>query len=222
MKLLGMFAKYWEPGQVKTRLAATLGEQPSARVYQVFVETLIHRLADVADHRILAFAPPDREHNFQQVQATWDLQRQLDPGDLGDRMQNFFETALRDGFDRVVLIGSDSPDLPVDVLHQAFEQLGDHDVVLGPSLDGGYYLIGVAGQVPSVFDGMPWSSPELWETTVRRLTEQQCRFAVLPTWYDVDTLADLTLLNKKLARHTEDPWLENLRALVDTLLHDNA
>ena len=222
VKLLGMFAKYWEPGQVKTRLAATLGEQPSARVYQVFVETLIHRLADVADHRILAFAPPDREHNFRRVQETWDLQRQLDPGDLGDRMQDFFETALRDGFDRVVLIGSDSPDLPVDVLHQAFEQLGDHDVVLGPSLDGGYYLIGAAGQVPSVFDGMPWSSPELWETTVRRLTEQQCRFAVLPTWYDVDTLADLTLLNKKLARHTEDPWLENLRALVNTLLHDNA
>ena len=222
MKLLGMFAKYWEPGQVKTRLATALGEQRAARVYQVFVETLIHRLAEVADRRALAFTPADREHEFRQVQATWDLQHQLNPGNLGARMKHFFETALRDGFHRVILIGSDSPDLPTDVLEQAFEQLRDHDVVLGPSLDGGYYLIGAAGQVPQVFDGMPWSSPELWETTVARSTDQQCRFAVLPTWYDVDTLADLTLLNKKLARRTGDPRLEDLRALVDSLLHDNA
>ncbi|MEE3368182.1 MAG: TIGR04282 family arsenosugar biosynthesis glycosyltransferase [Planctomycetota bacterium] len=222
MKLLGMFAKYWEPGQAKTRLAAALNEQRAARVYRAFVETLLHRLAEIGDRRVLAFTPADREHEFRQIQSTWHLQHQLHPGNLGDRMQHFFETALRDGFHRVVLIGSDSPDLPIDVLDRAFDQLRNHDVVLGPSLDGGYYLIGAAGQVPQVFDGMPWSSPDLWKTTVARLTEQQSHFAVLPTWYDVDTLTDLTLLNKKLARRTGDPWLEDLRALVDSLLHDNA
>ena len=183
MNLLGMFAKYWEPGNVKTRLAAALGERPAARLYQGFVETLIHRLADVGDRRALAFTPADREDEFRGVQATWELQHQLAPANLGSRMRHFFETSLGDGFHRVILIGSDSPDLPIDVLHQAFEELRDHEVVLGPSLDGGYYLIGAAGHVPDVFDGMPWSSPDLWKTTIARLTDQRCRFAVLPTGF---------------------------------------
>lgn len=216
-----MFAKYWEPGAVKTRLAETLGEQPAARIYRAFVETLLRRLTEVGDRQVLAFSPSDRETAFQRGAENWELQPQLAVGDLGARMQHFFESAIRDGYRHVVLIGSDSPDLPLALLAQAFDQLHDYPVVLGPSLDGGYYLVGAADRVPPIFDDMPWSSPRLWERTTARLAEHQCRFAELPAWYDVDTVADLGVLQQKLSASTTDPWLDHLRSLVDQCLHDN-
>src|SRR4029453_10402983 len=110
---------------------------------------------------MVAFWPPEAQGCFAGVvQGRWELVPQTD-GDLGKRMQTFFVTALGRA-ERVVLIGSDSPDLPREVLPQAFDALASHDVVLGPAADGGYYLLGIARRIPAIFEGIAWSSRDVW------------------------------------------------------------
>jgi hypothetical protein len=99
------------------------------------------------------------------------------------------EHALQGGLqvaERVVLIGADSPDLPLHLIDEALAALADHDVVLGPSADGGYYLIGVARRVPPIFENMAWSTQEVWPQTTARLRAAGIAWHELPSWYDVD------------------------------------
>ena len=106
-------------------------------------------------------------------------------------MQQYFVDALAHGARRVVLLGSDSPTLPLDYIERAWASLDDHPVVLGPTQDGGYYLIGIRDEVPPIFDHIAWSTPQVWDQTVSRLHQSQIPFAELPGWYDVDCLQDL-------------------------------
>lgn len=188
---LGMFAKFWQPGEVKTRLAATLGDVAAARHYQGFVRRLAHRFAHLADRRLLCCSPAARQAEMSLVAGPrWQVAPQGE-GDLGARMAAYFAAGFAAGYERVVLIGSDSPDLPEPYVCSAFASLADHDVVLGPSDDGGYYLIGARGAPPPVFAEMPWSSPELWSRTTAQLQSTGTRWHQLPTWYDIDDEADL-------------------------------
>src|SRR5262245_44953067 len=163
--LLGMFAKHWTPGRAKTRLAEAIGDARAAEVHRLFVSAIAQRMSAVGDERVLAIDPPESDQEFRrELGDSWELQAQAG-GDLGERMTAFFEAGLaRAG--RVVLIGSDSPDLPVECVAKAFEALKDVEVVLGPAADGGYYLVGVAGSVPPIFTGIPWSTAQVWPQTV--------------------------------------------------------
>ncbi len=123
-------------------------------------------------------------------------------GPLDVRIEAFFDEALSRGPPytvRAILIGSDSPTLPRDSIEQAFETLEDHDVVLGPATDGGYYLIGVRRQVPGWLRSVPWSTNETLRRTVEAVTAMSASLALLPPWYDVDTPEDLTFLANHLA-----------------------
>lgn len=199
MRQLGIFAKYPQPGRVKTRLAASIGDEPACRLYRAFVETLLARFSDVADRRILAFSPPERRAEFEALAGRcWQLAEQS-AGDLGQRMQRYFKDAFERGASRVVLLGSDSPTLPVEYVEQAFELLNKISVVLGPSDDGGYYLIGAAERVPPIFDDIAWSSEAVWEQTTNRLRSLGQDFRELPPWYDVDDEKDLRRLRDELS-----------------------
>jgi glycosyltransferase A (GT-A) superfamily protein (DUF2064 family) len=101
--------------------------------------------------------------------------------------------------DAVVLVGTDSPTLPVAFVEQAFAELRQADVVLGPATDGGYYLLGCARRLPPIFDGIAWGSSAVFRDTVARLTDPEWRLAVLPPWYDVDTLDDWRMLQGHMA-----------------------
>jgi len=218
--LLGMFAKHWTPGRVKTRLAAEIGKQPAAEVHRLFVTALLQRFSGLADERVLAFDPPECRSDFQQeAGAAWQPLSQ-GSGDLGQRMEAFFAAGLARA-KHVVLIGSDSPDLPANCIAEAFEHLIDAEVVLGPAADGGYYLVGAAGSIPPIFSDMPWSTAELWPQTVRRLIEAGCRWHALPQWYDVDTAIDLTQLRMRLRRcQGNDLRLVSLADELTSLLGD--
>ena len=195
---LGMFAKYWRPGAVKTRLAGAIGDVAAAEVYLRFIETLLARLGGSAVRQQLCYWPEEAAGEFHALPlGAWQLVPQTS-GDLDARMRHYFEAAFADGVERVVLIGSDSPDLPREYIAQAFEQLQSHAVVLGPSDDGGYYLVGAAGGVPPIFDGIDWSSPRVWPQTLARLSDAGIKHFELPSWYDVDELADLQRLVAKL------------------------
>lgn len=201
--LLGIFAKYWQPGQVKTRLAATIGDQRAAAIHRLFVESLLARFGNVADQRLIAFAPAAAERAFRELAGkAWQVAPQT-TGDLGERMQHFFAAAMERA-ERVVLIGADSPDLPIEYIEQAFAALHAHDVVLGPAHDGGYYLVGAAGHVPPIFESVAWSTDRVWPQTLARLAAAGCRWHALPPWHDVDDHAGLTALIDRLVAAEAD------------------
>jgi rSAM/selenodomain-associated transferase 1 len=213
--LLGLFAKHWTPGAVKTRLAASIGPEAAAELYRAFVVHLVERFGGAADTCVLAYSPPQRRDEFLFAEASgWRLWPQSS-GDLGARMKNFFVEALATGAERVVLIGSDSPTLPREHVQAAFEALGTNDVVLNPAADGGYCLVGVAGKVPPIFDGIPWSTGVVFRETVARLEETQTPFAVLPPWYDVDDEVGLARLENELREMPDrDPGCRPLWKVV--------
>src|SRR5262249_2185829 len=136
-------------------------------------------------------------------------------GDLGCRMANFFDTFKQAA--KAVLLGTDSPTLPLSYISNAFEQLENVDLLLGPAMDGGYYLIGLSGSVPPVFQEMKWSRPDVLATTVERLRGSSCRLGLLPPWYDVDTLDDWQMLCGHLSalrRAGVDPKVPNTEKLA--------
>jgi uncharacterized protein len=198
-RTLGLFAKQPLPGQVKTRLAAETNPQWAASVAEAFLRDLVDRLAAVAARRILAFAPAGAAPYFATlVQKRFELCPQED-GHLGRRMEAFIDQRFQAGSESVVLVGADSPTLPIDFVDQAFRLLQEHDVVLGPATDGGYYLLGCARRLPPLFEGIAWGSARVLLDSIRRLTEASLQLAVLPPWYDVDTLSDWWALRGHLA-----------------------
>ncbi len=217
MNQLGIFAKYWQAGAVKTRLASAIGPAAASHVYRHFIITLLRRFGQLADRRILAFWPPDKRSEFTTLAGDDWLCVEQAAGDLGARMRHYFETAFAEGARRVVLLGSDSPTLPVAYVQRAFQQLETTPVVLGPTPDGGYYLVGASNEVPPIFDGINWSTPAVWRQTVARLEDKSCPFAQLPEWYDVDELNDLHRLRGELHElaESESGWDNLLSAVND-------
>jgi rSAM/selenodomain-associated transferase 1 len=198
-RVLGLFAKWPQPGRVKTRLAAATSEAWAADLALAFLRDLVERLGAIAARRVLAFAPPDAGPLFAEVvRERFALAPQAD-GDLGRRLSSFLGEQLAFGAGSIVVLGSDSPTVPVAYVEQAFAELERADVVLGPATDGGYYLIGCARRVPPIFDEISWSGPTVLAETVARLAEPAWRLALLPPWYDVDDLDDWRTLCGHLA-----------------------
>jgi len=216
MDVLGIFAKYWRPGSVKTRLAATIGAEGAAALSREFLALLLRRMASQAARRYVVGSPPESLSAFEQMAGPdWECVAQV-PGDLGRRLAAFFEDAFQRGARRVIVLGSDSPTVPQSAIDRAWEELDRHDVVLGPTADGGYYLVGASRLVPELFQAIPWSTERVWRTTVNRLRACDARHAALPAWYDVDSAPDLMRLQRELA---DPPWSETtLRRLVDDLV----
>jgi len=209
-RVLGIFAKRPVPGQVKTRLAAETSSAWAAEVARLFLLDTLERMSNVAARRVLAFAPVDAEPYFVEiVTGRYELVPQGD-GDLGQRMAAFFTRQQENGATATVLIGTDSPTLPVAYVEQAFAALESADVVLGPATDGGYYLIGCGKRLPPIFAGMRWSSDRVLAETVAKLTEPDWKLAVLPPWYDVDTLTDWRMLQGHLAALRKAGMAESL------------
>jgi rSAM/selenodomain-associated transferase 1 len=216
---LGIFAKYWQPGQVKTRLAVGIGADAAARLHRLFLEVLLGRLERIGHSRVLAYSPAERKAEFERIAGpNWSVQPQH-TGDLGARIQCYFEAALVNGCRRVVLLGSDSPTVPMEYVDRAFELLKEYSLVLGPSADGGYYLVGIRDTVPPIFGQITWGTDQVWPQTMARLEALGCSFGKLPAWYDVDTLTDLRRLEGDLqnqGRHL--PEYTELRTAIAEVL----
>ena len=139
--------------------------------------------------------------------------------DLGQRMLDCMASLLARGHDRVAIVGSDTPSLPVEILKRAFEQLRGHDVVVGPCTDGGYYLIGARCVVPEIFRDIPWGTDRVLADTLTLLKILGIGKALLPPWSDVDTAADLRELRAALAALAPgDPTARHTRAALEQVL----
>lgn len=210
MRQFGIFAKYWRPGRVKTRLAASVGPQLAAEFHRVCLELLLNRFGELADRRTLAIWPPDDLHQFRSCAGDdWELAVQAD-GDLGTKMAAYFDAAFSRGATSTVLIGSDSPTISDEVVEQAFQALKRVDVTLGPTHDGGYYLVGCRAKTAPIFTGVPWSTPGVWQETLAAMQTANCTWHELPRGFDVDKIADVQHLRDELngdafAQATWDP-----------------
>ncbi len=193
-----MLVRHPEPGGVKTRLSPALPPVDAAALYTAFVEDLCAALAP-RFRMALACTPTTDSRFFARLGARHraTLLPQGD-GDLGVRMRRLAGFGLA-AARRVVLIGSDAPTLPAAFVARAFRMLRRYTVVLGPSLDGGYYLVGLRGPVPPIFSRMRWGDDRVLARTMRRLDRAHLPYALLPCWYDVDTAADVALLERHLA-----------------------
>lgn len=186
---LTVFLRAPRPGAVKTRLAATLGAAEACAAYRHLVETLLQQLVELENVE-LCFAPDDAGSEIKPwSRTTWRLTAQ-GTGDLGSRLDRAFRRAFDEGAKRVVIIGSDCPEVSASDIQAAWTALLPHDVVLGPATDGGYWLIGLRAPQSGLFEDIPWST-----NAVLRKTLERCRAAGLTTRLlreltDVDTEAD--------------------------------
>ncbi len=183
-----IFVKNPVKGEVKTRIAVEAGDAEALDIYI--------RLLDITRRVCNAIDFADKYVFYSDAVSVSDdwpesiyIKRLQTGQDLGARMKQAFASVLR-SHTRAVIIGSDCPELQPKHVHQAFEILQWHDVVLGPSRDGGYYLLGMKKLHHALFDDMPWSQPSLFETSLRRLRQEALSFGCLEKLSDVDTLSD--------------------------------
>ena len=185
----GIFAKYWEPGKVKTRLAASIGSQAASDVYCAILNHLLNSLNSAADRRVIAYSPSDRAKEFSNF-PHWQQTPQSD-GPLGERMANYFNETFATDAQRVLLIGSDCPDITPEIINEAFESLEHADVVLGPTFDGGYYLVGMSGKFHDIFSDITYSTESVLEETLSLAKRNSITCHCLDRLNDIDEIDDL-------------------------------
>ena len=202
-RCLLFFVKYPEKGKVKSRLAAGIGDDSAVIVYKNIVDQMLSRLKKGPFPLYICFFPK----NAQKPIKNW-LGREYHylpqhGKDLGGRMRNGFIDGFAMGYKRVVLIGSDIPDLPMKYIEEAFKSLKEMDAVIGPALDGGYYLIGFNQSTfsPQVFEGIAWGTKTVFDETMKKLKRLRRVVHTLPYQRDVDTAEDLKRLRGKLSSH---------------------
>ncbi len=220
-RVLALFAKQPRAGQVKTRLAAQLSAQAAVRIAEALLLDSVERLAGIDACRVLLFAPSDAHNYFSAINNGRFLTMPQEPGDLGQRMLACFEQCLGWGARSVVIVGSDSPTLPLQFIEQAFAALEEADLVLGPATDGGYYLIGCRRVLPRLFDGVAWGTSRVLTETISRFGAEDGRLALLPPWYDIDTLDDCLMLQGHVAglrRAGLDPGAPHTERVLQALL----
>ena len=197
-----IFIKHPEPGRVKTRLAATLGADRAAEIYRRLVAEVFARLPDEAD-LIACFDPPERRAEIESWLSSIASEKPLHflpqtPGDLGTRLENAFAETFARGFDQIAVIGTDCPEIDPAIFHETWTALDTADVVLGPSEDGGYYLIALAAPCPALFQKIPWSTDRVLAETLALAAAENLDVHLLPTRCDVDTEEDWRNAERRL------------------------
>ena len=194
--LVIIFIKCPLMGTVKTRLSKTIGEKMAQELYKRFVLDIIASLEGTGIPFVIYYTIDSCEETM----VNWigkDFRYHVQEGNgLGDRIKNSFIKSFSDGYENVILIGSDSPDLPPKYLIESFEYLRSNDVIIGPAVDGGYYLVGFRADTfaPIIFHGIEWSSGNEFRETMNKLEEEGAGVHLLPEWYDIDTYEDLKKL----------------------------
>ena len=216
-RALIVVAKQPKPGETKTRLSPLLDPEQAVELYCCFLLDTLELMRRVDGARpFVAYSPLTAEGYFRRI-APGDFEFLPQIGDnLGQRLNNVLARCLSMGYAQVIVMNSDSPTLPVDHLQQAFELLQNPgvDVVLGPSDDGGYYLVGLKHPYPALFDVVMSTATVLQETLVRA-REQGLRTVCLPSWYDVDTPEDLQRLIGELPSLPDHVAVETRRLLAE-------
>lgn len=188
-----LFVRYPEMGYVKTRLSTHLDDETIVKLYDCFVRDLLTTLDQIGSPVIICYHPPERIAPMKEWLGSDRHYMPQHGEDLGERMYNAFTEAFSMGFQRVLLVGSDIPDLPLQIIERSLTQLEAVDMVLGPSQDGGYYLIGFRKDQfhPDVFRDIPWGTNAVLPLTRKLIAAARMDCHELPEWNDIDTFEDV-------------------------------
>jgi uncharacterized protein len=188
-------------GQAKTRLVPALSETAAASLAACFVQDTVDKARQIVRAVIVAYTPSKGRAVLELLLPVGIAWVEQQGEGLGERLEGAIADACARGFSPVVVIGTDSPTLPPSCLESAVRLLGSGraDVVLGPTDDGGYYLVGLRQPAGGLFQNVPWSTARAFAVTADNARRSGLRLTSLPRWYDVDTPADLTRLRGELA-----------------------
>ncbi len=199
-----VFIKLPTAGRVKTRLQPELSPALAARLYRAMVDDVFTTLERPGRWDLVAFfSPPERERAFREWLPGSVRLAPQSGADLGERLANAFEWSHAQGHSRTIIVGTDMPTLGSDVLSGAFEALERAEVVLGPSTDGGYYLVGLNEPRPEFFADVDWSTSGVLEQTVARVDAGGATYHLLPEGTDIDTWQDALAVLEEIV--SEDP-----------------
>jgi uncharacterized protein len=188
-----------EPGLTKTRLVPPLSPADAADLYRGFLLDCVGLGTALGWERVSVVHPRGaRQALASLLPADVCLLEQPGTG-LADALADAFDHELAEGFQRVVLIGSDNPTLPGRLVDEACSALDVYDVSLGPTTDGGYYLIGLREPHLGMFDAIDWSTPRVYAQTLANARRLNLRVHAVPEWYDVDEPPDLERLERELS-----------------------
>ncbi len=185
-KALILFVRKPEKGKVKTRIAKDLGDDIALEVYKKLLQHTKQVTQNFEGDKFVFYAGGIVANDW------WNActKREQAPGDLGERMHTAFEELFGLGYANIVIIGSDCYELTTAILTQAFYALQQRDVVVGPSADGGYYLLGLKQPFAEIFADIAWSTETVCSETLRRIEHNGRTVAMLPMLHDVDTAED--------------------------------
>ena len=203
-----VFAKEPQRGKVKTRLKNGLSSEKIVRLYKAFLKDtgeLINKCKTA--NKIMAYHFDGHPRYLKRIAKGYIFHKQ-NGNCLGQRLHNAFVFAKSQGSTKTVIIGSDAPDLPPEYIETAFQELSCHDVVFGPSRDGGYYLVGLKMPVRNIFQGIKWSTSSVLKDSLRKAKKADKSVYLLKPWQDIDSCEDLENLKnvfkyrKDIAKHT--------------------
>ncbi len=190
-----VFVKYPDPGKVKTRIARVIGDEKAADLYSSLVYHIINKIATSDNFKIsIAFTPRNKENLIKKWISKDGIDHFPQSGKtLGERISNSFDRSFSNGFQNTIVIGSDCIELDHKIIRTAFAHLDKgSDCVIGPTYDGGYYLIGLRYKnFPYIFEDIPWSSDSVFDETIKKINSLNIRCAVLKKLNDVDDVSDI-------------------------------
>jgi rSAM/selenodomain-associated transferase 1 len=188
-----IFARFPRRGEVKTRLAETIGSEAAAVFYRLCAEHVFGEIEDLSrEVRRFLFYSDRSDENEMQEWAGPQFQLEAQVGtDLGERMENAFRSVFGRGARKAIIIGTDVPDLSAAIIDDAIGALDLCDVVIGPCQDGGYYLLGMKELHTGLFTDIPWSTDEVLEKTLGKVSALHLGIGQLPILADIDTEDDL-------------------------------
>ncbi|WP_414543539.1 TIGR04282 family arsenosugar biosynthesis glycosyltransferase [Nostoc sp. CCY0012] len=198
-----VFTRYPEPGKTKTRLIPTLGDVGAANLQRQMTEHTIFQVQELQKTTDISWEVRFAGGNLQLMQdwlGTDSVYQSQGEGDLGDRMARSLVHAFQSGATQVVIIGIDCPGVNPQILTQAFEKLNTYDLVLGPAIDGGYYLVGLCRLIPELFANINWGTSQVLQQTVEIADKLKISLTYLPALADVDLPEDLPIWEQTLNR----------------------
>ncbi|MDO8726142.1 MAG: TIGR04282 family arsenosugar biosynthesis glycosyltransferase [Candidatus Methanoperedens sp.] len=199
MNAVVIMAKAPVPKEVKTRLIPPLSPEEASSLYHYFLLDKITQVKSIKEARhFVAYTPVTSESFFRSLMPSGFILINQVGADLGERLANVSKNLFDQGAEKVIILDSDSPNLPTDHIREGLSILDEVDVALGPCEDGGYYLIGMRSFMPELFRGIPWSTSEVAELTMKKAKAFGLSVSLLPEWYDVDTMIDLERLKRDM------------------------
>jgi hypothetical protein len=216
---LVIMAKLPAVNETKSRLSPALAPAEAAALYEALLQDTIELAAGLNDVQLaIAITPPDAIDYFRRISPPGTRLLPIAGADIGDCLNQALGRLLADGYARALALNSDGPTLPLTYLQQAFAWLEhpDVDVVLGPSEDGGYYLIGLKQPHPDLFREIAWSTDRVTAETLAKAEAMGLEAVQLPSWYDVDTAAELDRLLAELATLPDDALPHTRRLLGES------